>query len=40
MSDVQKADPSWNVILLRYFNPVGAHRAAASARTRRGSPTT
>ncbi|HJF93328.1 MAG TPA: SDR family NAD(P)-dependent oxidoreductase, partial [Lachnoclostridium phocaeense] len=22
MSDVQKADPSWNVILLRYFNPV------------------
>ena len=21
MSDVQKADPSWNVILLRYFNP-------------------
>ena len=23
--DVQKADPDWNVILLRYFNPIGAH---------------
>ena len=25
MSDVQKADPEWNVVLLRYFNPIGAH---------------
>ena len=23
--DVQKADPSLNVVLLRYFNPIGAH---------------
>ena len=23
--DFQKADPEWNVVLLRYFNPVGAH---------------
>ena len=23
--DVQKADPAWNIILLRYFNPIGAH---------------
>ena len=23
--DYAKADPAWSVILLRYFNPVGAH---------------
>ncbi|MBP3853818.1 MAG: SDR family NAD(P)-dependent oxidoreductase, partial [Erysipelotrichaceae bacterium] len=23
LMDVQKADPEWNVILLRYFNPIG-----------------
>ena len=27
MTDVQKAEPEWNVILLRYFNPVGAHKS-------------
>ncbi len=25
LSDIQNADPEWNVILLRYFNPIGAH---------------
>ena len=25
MMDMQKADPEWNVVLLRYFNPIGAH---------------
>ena len=25
LTDMQKADPEWNVILLRYFNPIGAH---------------
>ena len=25
LSDIQKADSEWNVILLRYFNPIGAH---------------
>ncbi|MBR6818889.1 MAG: NAD-dependent epimerase/dehydratase family protein, partial [Bacteroidaceae bacterium] len=24
LMDVQKADPEWNVCLLRYFNPIGA----------------
>ena len=24
--DIQKADNEWNVILLRYFNPIGAHK--------------
>ena len=27
LSDIQKADPEWNVILLRYFNPIGAHKS-------------
>ena len=26
LTDMQKADPEWNVILLRYFNPIGAHK--------------
>ena len=25
LTDLQKADPEWQVVLLRYFNPVGAH---------------
>ena len=27
LSDIQKADPEWNVVLLRYFNPIGAHKS-------------
>ena len=34
MTDVQKANPDMDVILLRYFNPVGAHE---SGRIRKGS---
>jgi UDP-glucose-4-epimerase len=25
LKDVSKADPAWNIALLRYFNPIGAH---------------
>ena len=25
--DVQKADKAWNIVLLRYFNPIGAHKS-------------
>ena len=25
LRDVQRADPDWRIMLLRYFNPVGAH---------------
>ena len=38
MSDVQKADPSWNVILLRYFNPVGAHKSGRIGEDPKGIP--
>ncbi len=27
LMDVQKADSEWNVVLLRYFNPIGAHQS-------------
>lgn len=38
MTDVQKADPSWNVILLRYFNPVGAHKSGMIGEDPKGIP--
>eukprot|EP00952_Eustigmatos_sp_NYUAD-ZCMA_P009435 38987-Eustigmatos_ZCMA.PRE.1 len=25
LRDVHKADPSWCILILRYFNPIGAH---------------
>jgi len=40
LSDLHASDPSWNVILLRYFNPIGAHKSAPSGKTPRASPTT
>ncbi|MDH3347392.1 MAG: UDP-glucose 4-epimerase GalE [Desulfobulbaceae bacterium] len=27
LHDIYRADPTWNCILLRYFNPVGAHKS-------------
>ena len=38
MTDVQKADPSWNVILLRYFNPIGAHPSGLIGENPNGIP--
>ncbi len=38
MTDVQKADPEWNVILLRYFNPVGAHESGRIGEDPKGIP--
>ena len=36
--DVQKSDPSWNVILLRYFNPIGAHESGLIGEDPAGIP--
>ena len=36
--DVQKADPTWNVILLRYFNPIGAHESGLIGEDPAGIP--
>ncbi len=38
LSDVQKADPEWNVILLRYFNPIGAHKSGRIGENPNGIP--
>ena len=36
--DIQKADPEWNVVLLRYFNPRGAHRSGLIGEDPNGIP--
>ena len=36
--DVQKADPAWNVVLLRYFNPIGAHESGLIGEDPAGIP--
>ena len=38
MIDVQKADPEWNVVLLRYFNPIGAHKSGLIGENPNGIP--
>lgn len=36
--DVQKADNQWNIILLRYFNPIGAHKSGKMGEDPNGIP--
>ncbi len=38
MMDLQKADPEWNVVLLRYFNPIGAHASGLIGEDPQGIP--
>ena len=38
LSDVQKADKEWNVVLLRYFNPIGAHKSGLIGENPNGIP--
>ncbi len=38
LMDVQKADPEWNVVLLRYFNPIGAHQSGLIGENPNGIP--
>ena len=38
LSDIQKADPEWNVVLLRYFNPIGAHPSGLIGENPNGIP--
>lgn len=38
LSDLHVADSSWNVVLLRYFNPVGAHKSGEIGENPRGVP--
>ena len=36
--DVQKADNEWNIVLLRYFNPIGAHPSGTMGENPNGIP--
>lgn len=38
LMDIQHADPEWNVILLRYFNPIGAHKSGLIGEDPKGIP--
>ena len=36
--DVHKADPQWNIVILRYFNPIGAHESGLIGENPTGIP--
>ena len=38
LTDVQRSDPAWNVVLLRYFNPIGAHPSGLIGDNPNGIP--
>ena len=38
LMDIQKADPEWNVVILRYFNPIGAHKSGTIGENPNGIP--
>lgn len=38
LQDVQLADPQWNMTILRYFNPVGAHPSGLMGEDPQGIP--
>ena len=38
LSDVVKADPEWSVVILRYFNPIGAHSSGLIGEDPKGIP--
>lgn len=38
LTDLHVSDPEWNVVLLRYFNPIGAHKAGIIGEDPKGIP--
>ena len=38
LTDLHTGDPEWNVILLRYFNPIGAHESGLIGEDPKGIP--
>ena len=38
LKDLQVSDPEWNIIILRYFNPVGAHHSGLIGEDPNGIP--
>ena len=38
LTDITKSDPEWRVMLLRYFNPIGAHKSGLIGEDPKGIP--
>ena len=38
LMDIQKADEEWNIVILRYFNPIGAHKSGRIGENPNGIP--
>lgn len=38
LTDLQTSDPAWNITLLRYFNPIGAHESGMIGEDPKGTP--
>ncbi|HBA64121.1 MAG TPA: UDP-glucose 4-epimerase GalE [Lachnospiraceae bacterium] len=38
LTDLHTSDPEWNVVLLRYFNPIGAHKSGKIGENPKGIP--
>ncbi|KGK42879.1 hypothetical protein LH51_03850 [Nitrincola sp. A-D6] len=38
LTDLQIADPQWSIVLLRYFNPIGAHESGLLGEDPQGIP--
>lgn len=38
LQDLHTADPEWNIVLLRYFNPIGAHKSGLIGEDPKGIP--
>ncbi len=38
LTDIWKSDPEWRVMLLRYFNPIGAHKSGRIGEDPKGIP--
>ena len=38
LNDLYKSDSSWNIVILRYFNPVGAHESGLIGENPKGIP--
>jgi UDP-glucose 4-epimerase len=38
LQDLQNAEPKWNIVILRYFNPIGAHPSGVIGEAPNGVP--
>ena len=38
LKDLYRADEAWNIVILRYFNPVGAHESGLTGEDPNGIP--